>query len=164
MRVLCRCLSPRHSPCALFNYTASFTSEALLAEGLRFPCAVFNKHDCLRREIVGRGSVGLTGLEPVTPALSRRCSNQLSYRPNGTQSTADRDPYRTGPRRLPHKRAEHWSPAFLVTARLRQFQCSDNVRRPKCALRGSRMPGSQAAGARHWLARRDFELPSADFP
>ena len=25
--------------------------------------------------------VGLTGLEPVTPALSRRCSNQLSYRP-----------------------------------------------------------------------------------
>jgi hypothetical protein len=27
--------------------------------------------------------VGLTGLEPVTPALSRRCSNQLSYRPEG---------------------------------------------------------------------------------
>ena len=27
------------------------------------------------------GMVGLTGLEPVTPALSRRCSNQLSYRP-----------------------------------------------------------------------------------
>lgn len=26
--------------------------------------------------------VGLTGLEPVTPALSRRCSNQLSYRPD----------------------------------------------------------------------------------
>ena len=26
-------------------------------------------------------AVGLTGLEPVTPALSRRCSNQLSYRP-----------------------------------------------------------------------------------
>ena len=25
--------------------------------------------------------VGLTGLEPVTPALSRQCSNQLSYRP-----------------------------------------------------------------------------------
>ena len=25
--------------------------------------------------------MGLTGLEPVTPALSRRCSNQLSYRP-----------------------------------------------------------------------------------
>ena len=27
--------------------------------------------------------VGLTGLEPVTPALSRQCSNQLSYRPGG---------------------------------------------------------------------------------
>ena len=25
--------------------------------------------------------VGLAGLEPATPALSRRCSNQLSYRP-----------------------------------------------------------------------------------
>ena len=25
--------------------------------------------------------VGRTGLEPVTPALSRRCSNQLSYMP-----------------------------------------------------------------------------------
>ena len=27
--------------------------------------------------------VGLVGLEPTTPALSRRCSNQLSYRPSG---------------------------------------------------------------------------------
>jgi hypothetical protein len=26
--------------------------------------------------------VGLVGLEPTTPALSRRCSNQLSYRPH----------------------------------------------------------------------------------
>jgi hypothetical protein len=26
--------------------------------------------------------VGLNGLEPLTPALSRRCSNQLSYRPD----------------------------------------------------------------------------------
>ena len=25
--------------------------------------------------------VGLVGLEPTTPALSRRCSNQLSYKP-----------------------------------------------------------------------------------
>ena len=25
--------------------------------------------------------MGLTGLEPVTPALSTQCSNQLSYRP-----------------------------------------------------------------------------------
>ncbi len=27
------------------------------------------------------GVVGLTGFEPVTPALSAQCSNQLSYRP-----------------------------------------------------------------------------------
>ena len=26
--------------------------------------------------------VGLVGIEPTTPALSRRCSNQLSYRPS----------------------------------------------------------------------------------
>ena len=25
--------------------------------------------------------MGLNGLEPLTPALSERCSNQLSYRP-----------------------------------------------------------------------------------
>jgi hypothetical protein len=34
-------------------------------------------HDAL----TGRGLVGLDGFEPSTPALSRRCSNQLSYRP-----------------------------------------------------------------------------------
>src|SRR5262245_14703300 len=28
-----------------------------------------------------RSLVGLVGVEPTTPALSRRCSNQLSYRP-----------------------------------------------------------------------------------
>ena len=27
------------------------------------------------------GVVGLTGFEPVTPALSAQCSNQLSYKP-----------------------------------------------------------------------------------
>jgi len=30
---------------------------------------------------IARRMVGLVGLEPTTPALSRRCSNQLSYRP-----------------------------------------------------------------------------------
>jgi hypothetical protein len=30
--------------------------------------------------------VGLVGLEPTTPALSRRCSNQLSYRPKPVAS------------------------------------------------------------------------------
>ena len=35
--------------------------------------------------------VGLIGLEPMTPALSRRCSNQLSYRPVGlTNARPDR--------------------------------------------------------------------------
>jgi hypothetical protein len=32
--------------------------------------------------------VGLDGLEPSTPALSRRCSNQLSYRPAIPQPTS----------------------------------------------------------------------------
>ena len=35
---------------------------------------------CLDRVIVKL--VGLVGFEPTTPALSRRCSNRLSYRPN----------------------------------------------------------------------------------
>ena len=30
--------------------------------------------------------VGLVGLEPTTPALSRRCSNQLSYRPSAANA------------------------------------------------------------------------------
>jgi hypothetical protein len=30
---------------------------------------------------IDEGVVGLVGFEPTTPALSRRCSNQLSYRP-----------------------------------------------------------------------------------
>ena len=34
--------------------------------------------NCLKPDLVG-----LVGLEPTTPALSRRCSNQLSYRPAG---------------------------------------------------------------------------------
>ncbi len=33
-----------------------------------------------------RKMVGLIGLEPMTPALSRRCSNQLSYRPKLVES------------------------------------------------------------------------------
>ena len=33
------------------------------------------------RRLTGWKMVGLIGLEPMTPALSRRCSNQLSYRP-----------------------------------------------------------------------------------
>ena len=33
-----------------------------------------------------RTVVGLDGFEPSTPALSRRCSNQLSYRPSDGKS------------------------------------------------------------------------------
>ena len=33
------------------------------------------------QSIFFRRVVCLIGLEPMTPALSRRCSNQLSYRP-----------------------------------------------------------------------------------
>ena len=32
-------------------------------------------------ELIPQEMVGLVGLEPTTPALSRRCSNQLSYSP-----------------------------------------------------------------------------------
>ena len=42
------------------------------------------KAGALPAELIPRvmdGMVGLVGLEPTTPALSRRCSNQLSYRP-----------------------------------------------------------------------------------
>ena len=39
--------------------------------------------DSLRRKIPSNLTlVGLVGLEPTTPALSTRCSNQLSYRPD----------------------------------------------------------------------------------
>ena len=34
--------------------------------------------------------VGLDGFEPSTPALSRRCSNQLSYRPRGSPASRAR--------------------------------------------------------------------------
>lgn len=33
--------------------------------------------------------MGLVGIEPTTPALSRRCSNQLSYRPKPVTSDTD---------------------------------------------------------------------------
>ena len=42
--------------------------------------------------------VGLVGLEPTTPALSRRCSNQLSYRPSYT--TLNVNEVRVAPIRL----------------------------------------------------------------
>ncbi len=38
--------------------------------------------------------VGLVGLEPTTPALSRRCSNQLSYRPSNSATELKAAPIR----------------------------------------------------------------------
>ena len=46
------------------------------SELVRFSCAAFGQR------FTERKMVGLIGLEPMTPALSRRCSNQLSYRPS----------------------------------------------------------------------------------
>jgi hypothetical protein len=40
--------------------------------------------------------VGLDGFEPSTPALSRRCSNQLSYRPNVRFGCLDSQPIGVG--------------------------------------------------------------------
>ena len=40
-----------------------------------------SKRNSIRPEGRWTTMVGLVGLEPTTPALSRRCSNQLSYRP-----------------------------------------------------------------------------------
>ena len=39
------------------------------------------KAGALPAELIPHLLVGLVGIEPTTPALSRRCSNRLSYRP-----------------------------------------------------------------------------------
>ena len=44
---------------------------------------------CVETNRLSRKMVGLVGLEPTTPALSRRCSNQLSYRPSGVPLARD---------------------------------------------------------------------------
>ena len=57
------------------------------SELVRFSCAA------LGQRFTERKMVGLIGLEPMTPALSRRCSNQLSYatvevvEPDGVEPT-----------------------------------------------------------------------------
>ena len=48
--------------------------------------AVVKEHGPVKNITYEERVVGRTGLEPVTPALSRRCSNQLSYMP-GNPST-----------------------------------------------------------------------------
>ena len=49
----------------------------------------------------GESLVGLDGFEPSTPALSRRCSNQLSYRPHGRQPQGS-------PSRFPRQTTDRW--------------------------------------------------------
>ena len=108
--VLHRLLAPRHSPCAFnsLSFSSKFlwltlflifhsnevslieivTHNAVVKEPRTFhvpPAVFFSPFSALLHRHCFRtstgGLVGLTGLEPVTPALSRRCSNQLSYRP-----------------------------------------------------------------------------------
>ncbi len=50
------------------------------------------KAGALPAELIPHGSfasvVGLVGFEPTTPALSRRCSNRLSYRPSSASCSS----------------------------------------------------------------------------
>ena len=97
--VLHRLMSPRHPPVALeylipIYFSPPFRMRGMNIRRLYHPQGtrlsknkkfLFWRHGCLRilenttpdqSPMVGPG-----GLEPPTPALSRRCSNQLSYEP-----------------------------------------------------------------------------------
>ena len=66
--------------------------------------------------------VGLTGFEPVTPALSAQCSNQLSYKP------------KYGPWQLRSDR-EQFFPSSNASTPLRRFGfLSANLRRDLCSF------------------------------
>ena len=70
---------------ALFNKLVACVSHQYLLQSKNYisPCGC-QRADCFGRMESNRvrvKMVGLIGLEPMTPALSRRCSNQLSYRP-----------------------------------------------------------------------------------
>ena len=66
--------------------SARFPSDA----GYKTPCipmyaaafCALPQPDFFLPGVGGKRLVGLEGLEPSTPALSRRCSNHLSYRPD----------------------------------------------------------------------------------
>jgi hypothetical protein len=62
------------------------TDDPLLAKQVLSQLSYAPRHSALKRWAVGYNPrqtkmVGLVGFEPTTPALSRRCSNRLSYRP-----------------------------------------------------------------------------------
>ena len=88
LRVLHRLLMPRHPLCALVIFNQSLNLFAS-CPGLntRTSLNIFQFVCSFQRTLQisspAARVVGLIGLEPMTPALSRRCSNQLSYRPAG---------------------------------------------------------------------------------
>src|SRR5580692_1948170 len=78
--------------------------------------------------------VGLDGFEPSTPALSRRCSNQLSYRPLSLSNfTADKRERST---LLTHKLEKGGDPAApsdtATLLRLHPSHESHRGKRPPC--------------------------------
>ena len=79
--------------------------------------------------------VGLIGLEPMTPALSRRCSNQLSYRP---LTGAGRRWWRHGdsnPRHPACKAGALPTELYPLCLRSRRRGVPSGRKRPDCALR-----------------------------
>ena len=54
--------------------------EGTRTPGLRLAKAALSQLSYIPRVSLVQG-VGLRGFEPLTPALSAQCSNQLSYRP-----------------------------------------------------------------------------------
>ena len=77
--------------------------------------------------------VGLVGFEPTTPALSRRCSNRLSYRPLSlSSSTADKREHLTLKRKL-WKGGDPAAPSDTATLlRLHPSHEPHRGKRPPC--------------------------------
>ena len=83
-------------PLSQLSYTPKNVDKRRTAS-LLFPCVPVSTRRSSRLALLASqhfakstaiGLVGLVGLEPTTPALSRRCSNQLSYRPMLMPSTS----------------------------------------------------------------------------
>ena len=76
--------TPRHSLCAfieiLLLIISIFTTKRKRVWLIVFSHVQFSKK--LLSFVIWLLRMGRIGLEPMTPALSRRCSNQLSYRPS----------------------------------------------------------------------------------
>jgi hypothetical protein len=84
-RVTCLCFG-YPDPLFLTKLTRLFVSPVLSGdEGIRTPglrrAKAALSHLSYIPKVFIVGVVGLTGFEPVTPALSAQCSNHLSYRP-----------------------------------------------------------------------------------